>query len=103
MFAQILDVAHLEALPFRGGDHRRGGHQITIGEDVSPNELVALPQASRNEIENAAMPGLLSAHDPVVEKQTAWLQRAVRDTEVFVESLDADMLDHADARDLVEG
>ena len=47
-------------------------------------------------------PGLLSTHDPMVEKQASRFERAVRDVEVLAESLDADVLDHADARDLIE-
>jgi hypothetical protein len=38
----------------------------------------------------------------VIEKESARLECAVRDTEVFVQSLDAHVLDHANARDLVE-
>src|SRR5687767_14922932 len=48
MLAQTLDIPHLEARTFRGGNHVVRSGQLSIGEDVGVDERIHLPELPEN-------------------------------------------------------
>ena len=92
VLAETLDIAQLEAGVLRlGGDDRQRG-QRSIGKDVLADEgrpLLFVLVERRD--------------DAVVQEGAAGLQQLFDGVEVGAEVLPADVLEHADAGDLVEG
>ena len=90
MLAQALHVAHLQPRSLEVGDHRSDLLQLSVGEDEAVADGV-VPGVSR--------PG----GDAVVEDAAAGSQRVAETHGVLAHPGTADVLEHADAGDGVEG
>src|SRR4029079_16142562 len=90
--------------------------EASVREDVLLDERVAAPETSLEAFAPSWFARSTDAHapvvekqaargdtaDPVIEKEPARRERAGDGREILAQPLDAHMLDHADARDLVE-
>ena len=90
VFAEIFNIAHLQALGFGGFKNLGERDQMPVGKNVSVNKGILRAESCGG------------ARDAVIEKDAAGPQQAVHGPEVLAEVLQSNVLKHADAGDLVE-
>jgi len=91
VLAEVLDIADFKPGSLGGAHHFKERDEFAVGEDIAVNEGAGADRRGGG------------ADDAVVEEDSAGFEEPVGDAEVGGQVFEPDVLDHADAGDLVEG